>query len=316
MYKCSWMPPYPGQWPAPMAFRPDPSPWPLACSNLGWKSIVHPERAKMHKYPNKHEEKSLENANVRATQISFPPPIFDEWITITEEWMSCGTLFTQIRSLLMLKLPSDQVSHVSITTPCDIIPDLWLVNLPSYSPLIGPDSRVVWVTVSISRIVISCHSALLSGKPLYCITSPPLFRFLKYFRLYKKPKNLWCLLATVGLVPHFAQNYKMYFISDVAPLCQSHCRPHGAQIVARGSRGRPGPGQGWWGRTWSLWVMMTVRGWGPSSTWAVVTRASRSLSVILCSPPASTSWTITEKVRISNDGNIGWSVDELSLSLI
>ena len=74
---------------------------------------------------------------------------------------------------LMLMLPSDQVSHVSITALCHIISDLWLVNLPYYSPLIGRGSQVAWVTVSISRIVISCHSAQLSGggEPFYCITS-------------------------------------------------------------------------------------------------------------------------------------------------
>ena len=38
-------------------------------------------------------------------------------------------------------------------------------------PLIGRPSQVAWVTVSISRIVISCHSAQRSGKPFYCITS-------------------------------------------------------------------------------------------------------------------------------------------------
>ncbi len=69
-----------------------------------------------------------------------------------------------------------------------------------------------------------------------------IFRFLKYIRLY----NIQELL-----VPPFAHN-KICIISDAAPWCQSRCQPPGAQSVTRGSRGRPGPEQGWSAQTWSL----------------------------------------------------------------
>ena len=65
-----------GQLPRRPDLTPAPGPWPALISDES--QSVHPEQAKMHKYPNKHEEKSLENANVRATQISFPSLIYDE----------------------------------------------------------------------------------------------------------------------------------------------------------------------------------------------------------------------------------------------
>ena len=182
------------------------------------------------------------------------------------DWCSCFHLIKCHISALPPPVTSSLTSDWSISP----ITRLWLVD-----PLRSLGSQFqyqgLWSAVT-----------LLSAVARYFIAShPALFRFLTYFRLFT-----------------------MFTISESAAWCQSRCRPHGAAQSVRGLGGRPGPGRGWSVLTWSLWlitvmivmIVIVMREWELSSTWAVVTRGLRSQSVRECSVPASVSWSITEKV--------------------
>ena len=145
------------EWSVPGCPDPSPGPWPALISDESQLCIR--SREKMHKYPNKHEEKSLENANVRPRSAFLRRYLMNESRTQENECPAEQCLLRCHHWCSGFHLIKCHMSPC-----CDIIPDLWLVNHPSYSPLIGRDSRVAWVTVSISRIVISCHSAQLSGR--------------------------------------------------------------------------------------------------------------------------------------------------------
>ena len=117
--------------------------WPQlapGCSNLGWKSIVHPERAKIINTQTNMKRNHWRMLMCSLNQLS-SANIW--WMKHDLERMNGLQDIVYLDPIwLMLMLPSDQVSHVSITALCDIISDLWLVNLPQYSPLIGRCSQV------------------------------------------------------------------------------------------------------------------------------------------------------------------------------
>ena len=101
---------------------------PPGCSHLGWKSIVHPERAKIINTQTNMKRNHWRMLMCNPNQLSSA----DIW-WMKHDLKRMNVLQDIVYSdpiWLMLMFPSDQVSHVSITAPCDIISDLWLVNLP------------------------------------------------------------------------------------------------------------------------------------------------------------------------------------------
>ena len=280
---------HPGQYLLPG--RPDPA-WPLPCSNLGWKSIVHLERAKNHKYPNKHEEKSLENANVR------PKSAF-----------LCRCMMNASRSqenecspgLHVYSDPiSDQVSHVSLTAPLDIISDLWLVNHPYRLLLLVVTLRSrgsqfqyqgLWSTVTLLSSVASRFIA----------SYPPLLRFLPYFRLDNSDNMLYFRRRT------------LVSVSLPASWSDSECARQRGEAGVRGSpdlvivnddlsddSDDDDSDEG----------VMTLQHLGCGHQGLQVTISQRMFA------PSLSIMEHHRKGETISKGNIGWSGDGLSLSLI
>ena len=176
-----------GQLPWRPDLTPAPGPWPALISDES--QFVHPEQAKMHKYPNKHEEKSLENANVRAASDPNQLSSADIW------WMNHDHRRMNVLRYIVYPDPISADAQVTIwsSVTCQHYHPLWHHPWPliGQSPVIlGPDWPRLPGRLGHSFNIKDCDQ--LSLRPaqwqvtlLHHIPTS-LFRFLKYFSKIKQ----------------------------------------------------------------------------------------------------------------------------------